>query len=424
VRKAAATQLLADDAAARWAAASAAASRLLIAAAAFAAASWLPTVPVGASKLYPTRAGVFHGLLAHLLVPWTHWDGAWFLRIASNGYTRPASPAFFPLYPLLVRGLGFVFGGNLVIAAVALSLTAYALAMVTLYRLTAAEIDRHTALWTVIFISAFPAALFFQAAYSESLFLLFTSVALLAARRGRWLWAGLAGLLATLTRNAGVVLLVPLAWLWWDQWRGGGGHLPGGPPPKGDGTPTRRPAPLSLLWLLLVPAGLGLYMVYLWQRFGDALLFSSAQSRWGRGLASPISTVVSGVRIAVRSASQLATGTVPQSDGALSWSLALGNITALIALVLAVLLVIVCWRRLPAAYTLYSLAALAVPLCFPTASKPLLSLPRFILVDFPLFIAVAAGLLRHPAWRWAVLAVMTAGVLLATILFATWNWVA
>lgn len=422
MRKAAATQLLADDAAARWAATSAAASRLLIAAVAFAAASWLPIVPVGASKLYPARAGVFHGLLAHLLVPWTHWDGAWFLRIASNGYTRPASPAFFPLYPLLVRGLGFVFGGNLVIAAVTIALAAYALAMVAVYHLAAAEIDRRTALWTVIFISAFPAALFFQAAYSESLFLLCTSVALLAARRGRWLWAGMAGMLATLTRNAGIVLLVPLTWLWWDQRRGGGRHLPGGPPP-GD-TPAPPPTTRSLLWLVLVPAGLGLYMVYLWQRFGDALLFSSAQSRWGRGLASPISTVISGVRIAVRSAGQLATGTVPQSDGALSWSLALGNITALIALVLAVLLVIVCWRRLPAAYTLYSLATLAVPLCFPTASKPLLSLPRFILVDFPLFIALAAGLLRHPAWRWAVLAVMTAVLLLATILFATWNWVA
>ncbi|MGO8685459.1 MAG: mannosyltransferase family protein [Thermoleophilia bacterium] len=423
MRKTAAPQLLANDAAARWAAAGAAASRLLIAAAALAAASWLPTVPVGASKLYPAKAGVFHGLLAHLLVPWTHWDGAWFLRIASDGYTRPASPAFFPLYPLLVRGLGLVFGGNLVIAAVVISLAAYALAMVALYRLAAAEIDRRTALWTVVFISVFPAALFFQAAYSESLFLLFTSVALLAARRGRWLWAGLAGLLATLTRNAGIVLLVPLGWLWWDQRRGGGGHLPGGPPPHGGG-PATQPATRSLLWLLLVPAGLGLYMVYLWQRFGDALLFSSAQSRWGRSLASPISTVVSGIGSAIRSAGQIAAGTVPQSDGALSWSLALGNITALIALVLAVLLVIVCWRRLPAAYTLYGLAALAVPLCFPTASKPLLSLPRFILVDFPLFIALAAGLLRHPAWRWAVLAIMTAGVLVATILFATWNWVA
>ncbi len=407
----------------RRAAIGATASRLLVAATAFAAASWLPVQHVGPSKLYPPGAGVFHGFLAHLLVPWTHWDGAWFLRIASAGYRRPGSPAFFPLYPLLVRAVGVVFAGNLVIAAVAVSLAAYALAMVALSRLVTVELGSRPALWTVLFISFFPAAIFFQAAYSESLFLLFTVVALLAGRGGRWLWAGVAGLLATLTRNTGIVLLVPLTWMWWDQWRGGGGRLPGGAP-AGEQVGTARPATATVLWLLLVPAGLGLYMFYLWRRFGDALLFSSVQNRWGRTLGSPVTTIVSGVRVAVRSARQLATGSLPHPDGGLSWSLALGNITALIVLALALALVIVCWRRLPAAYALYGLAALAVPLCFPMASRPLFSLPRFVLVDFPLFMALATGLLRHPTWRRAVFAILTVGLVLSTILFATWNWVA
>ena len=38
---------------------------------------------------------------------WSRWDSEWYLRIAESGYDWPSStPAFFPLYPLLVGGLG------------------------------------------------------------------------------------------------------------------------------------------------------------------------------------------------------------------------------------------------------------------------------------------------------------------------------
>ncbi len=45
------------------------------------------------------------------LEPWAHWDGVWFVRIAADGYGAHAqSQAFFPLYPLLVRGAAVVTG--------------------------------------------------------------------------------------------------------------------------------------------------------------------------------------------------------------------------------------------------------------------------------------------------------------------------
>jgi hypothetical protein len=218
----------ASSAPGQWAAAGATASRLLIVLVAAAATAWLPVKAVSRSFLAPAGAGVFHGMAARLAVPWTHWDGAWFLRVALRGYRHDASPAFFPLYPLLIRGLAPLTGGNYVLAGMAVSLVAYAAAMILLYRLVAGDVGRRVALWSVVFLSLFPTAFFFQAVYSESLFLALTLAALLAARRGRWWLAGLLGGLATLTRSAGVLLLVPLAWMWWEQRRGAALRLPGG----------------------------------------------------------------------------------------------------------------------------------------------------------------------------------------------------
>jgi hypothetical protein len=90
-----------------------------------------------------------------------------------------------------------------------------------------------------------------------------------------------------------------------------------------------------------------------------------------------------------------------------------------LALVTAVVLVVVCWRKLPAAYTVYGLAALLFPLLYPTTARPLDSLPRFLVVVFPLFIALAAGVVTRPVWRWTVLALFSALLVLATVLFVS-----
>ena len=102
----------------------------------------------------------------------------------------------------------------------------------------------------------------------------------------------------------------------------------------------------------------------------------------------------------------------------------MGNLTAFLAILFAVALLVVCWRRLPAPCTFFALASLLLPLSYPTHSTPLLSLPRFMLVDFPLFIALAVVLVKRPVARWAVLAVMAAGLILLTTAFANGMWVA
>jgi len=153
----------------------------------------------------PLHAEVLHGLLKRVLEPWAHWDGVWFIRIAADGYGAHAqSQAFFPLYALLVRGVALLTGHYYVVAGLVVSLVCYAGAMVVLFRLARELLGPRVALWSVVFISFFPTALFFQAVYSESLFLLLTLLSFWWARRGRWALAGVAGLLAVLTRSTNV----------------------------------------------------------------------------------------------------------------------------------------------------------------------------------------------------------------------------
>src|SRR3954454_21113688 len=154
---------------------------------------------------------------------WARWDSDWFLRIAENGYTWPSStPAFFPLYPLLVAGLGWLLLGHYLLAGVVVSLAAGSFAFVLLYRLTCLRLGEEAARHTVLFLALAPTSLFFGAVYSESLFLLLAVAPFLLAERGRFWQAGTAAGLALLTRSAGVALLpalVVLAWRRPDRWR-------------------------------------------------------------------------------------------------------------------------------------------------------------------------------------------------------------
>jgi hypothetical protein len=416
---------LADRRTALLAVAAAVAARLLAFAVAFSSTYWLGARlrhnPLAASSDHMLD----HHTLGFLQSAWGHWDAVWFVRIAEHGYGLKRA-AFFPLYPMAMRAVTGVVGRT-DLAGILVSSICYTAALIILYRLVKEEFDARTALWAVVLLSFAPASFFFQAVYSESLFLFMTVASFAAARKGHWMLAGTAGLLATLTRSAGLTLVVPLAWMWLEQRRGNAITLPGSVARQP--LLSARPARLSSLgWLLMVPLGLGLFMAYTWVRFHNALLFVAAQNYWHRHFSFPMVAVVRGARAALGSAKAIVSRPdvffrlerLPQRD---QW-ITMGNLTAFLALLFAAALLYVCWRRLPASYTVFALAALLLPLSFPTHSTPLLSLPRFVLVDFPLFIAFAVVLVKRPVARWAVLVVMVAGLILLTTTFASGMWVA
>jgi hypothetical protein len=338
-----------------------------------------------------------------LIAPGARWDSVWYLAVAHTGYgADPARPAFFPLYPLLLRGLG-----SDIIAGIALSLACFAAGSLLLYRLTAIELGAAAAGPAVLTLALFPGSLYFSMVYSEALFLALSVGAVYAARTGRWAWAGALGALAAATRSAGVVLLVPLALLWWAHSRR-----------ARDGA-----------WLALVPAGVAAFCAALALVGHDALAPFHAQAEWYRSFAGPFAGLRDGAVAAWDGARQLLSGSrVPAyfaPAGGDSFSVATHNLSLFAFLVPAVPAVIGVARRLPPAYVAYVVAALALPLSWPVAPQPLMSLPRFQAVLFPAFMWLGAWIARGGRVRgWAVYGVFGCGLAAFSAFVSTWHWVA
>ena len=322
--------------------------------------------------------------------PFARWDSTWFLEIARDGYEEAQDAAFFPLYALLLK-----LTGSSVAGGVAVSLACFAGALWLLHRLVAVDLGESVARLCVVLVAVFPGALFFSAVYSESLFLLLSVGAVYAARTGRWELAALAGALAAATRSAGILLLVPLAVMWW-----------------------RAGRPRRGLSIAAVPLGLVAFCVGLEAELGDWSRVFHAQDAWHRGLAVPL---VDPARDAWDGASQILRGeprTWPVFDTA--WF----DVSLFVLLLGALVALVGAFRRLPLAYSAYAAAALALPLLFPAEGQPLMSLPRFLAVLWPLHLWLAVVLVGRRWPRRVVVATFVAGLAVASAEFATWGWVA
>jgi hypothetical protein len=359
-----------------------------------------------------------------LLAPLARWDAAWYLDIAASGYPAgdDARTAFFPLYPLLVRGLGELAGGSpaaSLLAAYLVSLAALLGALVLLHRLTVLELGPSVARSTVLLLCVFPASLFLGAPYSESLFLLLAVGAFLAARQDRFALAGLAGAGASATRSAGLLLLIPLLVI----------YLYGPRRALPDVTVARRLRPRhrprrDIAWLALAPGGMLAYALALAAGHGDPLAFVSAQELWGRELAGPLAAAWEGTRAGVEGAWVLLSGgpgAAPSPIGGPARIAAL-DLALLVTLVFAVAATVGVVRRLPAAYGAWTATSLALALSHPVDAQPLMSLPRFVAVLFPIFMWLALVCERRRA---TVHVAATFAVLLglAVAQFATWRFV-
>jgi Mannosyltransferase (PIG-V) len=343
---------------------------------------------------------------------WARWDSVWFLRIAEHGYSSAshADAAFYPLYPAAVSGLGRVLLGHYVLAGLLISLAASLGAFLLLHRLAEQRLGADGARRAVLYLAVFPMSLFLIAAYTESLFLLLALAAFELAERRRWLLAWTTAGLALVTRIAGLALLPALLLM---AWR----------------TPDRRRA----LGGVLIPAGIFAgYPAYLAARTGDGWAFLHSQSLWHRhfSYAGPLGGIWDGLRSGWAGIEQLWSGShtrnywpavsVHDSDPIRT---AMINLSALAFLGLFAFLSVVAWRRFGHVYGVYCLVSLAIPLSVPSSRWPLLSMPRFGLAVFPIFLALAV-VGGRPRAHTAILAV--SGILLGVAVsqWALWQWVA
>ncbi|MFC4070154.1 mannosyltransferase family protein [Actinoplanes subglobosus] len=219
-----------------------------------------------------------------ILLAWNNWDAGHYVRIAEEGYhVGPGFPAFFPLYPILIRVFDVIVpGGPLISALVVANLAAWG-ALVMLHRLADHEFGPRVAQRATWYLAAFPMGFFLFIGYNESLFLLLAIAALYAGRRGHWWLAGTMGALSSATRLFGVLLMLPLAVEYLRQigWR-----------PRG-----LRP---DVLGIAMVPLGVVAYSVYCLIDLGSPLAFSIAQDQWGRQYTFPGGAVVTAIQQGAR----------------------------------------------------------------------------------------------------------------------------
>jgi len=341
---------------------------------------------------------------------WARWDSVWFLRIAEHGYgsLEGTAAAFYPLYPASVGIVGRAFLGHYVLAGIAVSLAASLAAFVLLHDLAKTKLGAEGARRTVLYLAVFPMTLFLQAVYSEALFLLLTVAAFLLAERRRFAPAGVIAGLALLTRPVGLALLPALALIAWRS-------------------PDRRRA---LANLAVAPLLFCTYPLYLWIDRGDPFAFAHAQDIWTRHVsyAGPLGGIWDGLRAGWAGVRQLVSGSHtttywPAVDGTDPMRVAAVNLEALAFLVLFAALTVVAWRRFGAPYGLFAALSLAIPLSVPSERWPLLSLPRFGLVVFPLFLALAA-LGGRPRVHVAIVSISSIMLGVAIVQWSLWQWVA
>ncbi len=209
--------------------------------------------------------------------PWLNlparWDALWYTQIAAFGYSWDGNPlreqtvVFFPGYPLLIHAVSRFMSSHVFYAAWAVSLAAFMCAVPLLHRLARHLVGDKIARDSVWLLAAYPFAIYYSAAYSESVFLMTMCGAFLAAVEHRFGRAALWGLAAGLTRPNGWLLAIPLALIvfYRQPW------------------PVTTRDKLSRAAVVIAPvAGVLLFTLYLSFQFGDGFAWVRGQAAWGR----------------------------------------------------------------------------------------------------------------------------------------------
>lgn len=210
----------------------------------------------------------------HALGLLTGWDGIWYRRVAADGYLlipgRQSDPAFFPLYPVLLRGV-HATGLGYPTAGLLLSNLALLVALVAFEAITRELFGSTFAKRATVYVAIFPLGYVFSMAYPESLVLGAIALAGLAAMRGRWAAAAIFAAAAALARPEGLFVALPVLVCAWRQ--------------RHALTPVARGIALGAV--LSPAAALASYPLYLGSVLHDPLAWNEAERAWGRAF-SPL----------------------------------------------------------------------------------------------------------------------------------------
>ncbi len=336
--------------------------------------------------------------LAAFFSSWDHWDAQRYLSIAQYGYKTPFDFAFFPLFPLLTALLtpplgswSYLFVGMLISNGALLGM------LFVLYQLAVDSGGEQVARRTLLYLCIFPTAFFFFVAYNESLFLLCVTGAFLALRRQRWWVAGLLGLFATLTRSAGILLVIPYLYELWQA--------------RESLVVKGRTLVFAVAPIVLIPLGILLYSLYCWKMTGNPLIFASVQYHWARHLSWPWVGIWQALFEFFWN----------QPFGSFNEVHVLLDLSATLAFIT---LAIVGRRQLRGSYTLWTGFLLLYIILTPSIDQhdSLISNQRFVLEMFPAFITLAMLGIQRPRLHQACMLLFPPLLATLSLLFVMNRW--
>ncbi len=315
--------------------------------------------------------------------PFAQWDSGWYLNIAARGYAAnqnipdgsghlQSGLVFPPVFPGLIRAASDVLGTPHM-AALLIVFVALAVGLVGLYRLVELQWDRRVAGWSVVLLLAFPPSFFFGVVYSDAIVFAAVVWAFLFARQRQWWPAGVCIAIAGLTKTVAFVAVIALLVELWGARR----------------RDARRDA-LSAAGIVVPPlVALCGWMGYQWRAFGDPFRFVAAESQWGRALAPPWRSIANGF-----------------NDVVSQHFLQASTPYFLDLLAIPVLLAVIVYgfrRGMPRSWLVYTGLVLIALTC----SDTLLSVDRYVLMVFPVFVAAALALREHEWLRPLALVALT-----------------
>lgn len=339
------------------------------------------------------------GPLYHSVLPeifsWANFDGEHYLSIAIFGY-KTLEQAFFPIYPLLINVITGPFRLDLyssllsaTLGGILISNVAFLFALFILFKLIKEDYSNEVGAWTILLLLAFPTSFYFGSVYSESLYLLLSVSSFYFARKGKWPLAGVLGMVASATRVFGIVLFPALLIEAWQQKN----HK-------------------AIAYLLLIPLGLIGYMLYQWVTVNDPLAFYHLQQLVGEQHQSGIVLLPQVYYRYVKIL--LETGLIVPIYQTMVLEFFIG-----ILFLAAPLYGYTQGLRL--AYVFYALIGFLLP----SIQGSFSSIPRYVIVLFPSFIAIALFVCKFPNWIRILIIVGSVIWLSAeTILFLRGYWVA
>ncbi len=306
----------------------------------------------------------------------SHWDGKWYSEIATLGYSyaddgKWHSVAFYPLFPLLIRG-GMALGMRVEVAGVLINSLAFLGALVLVYFWVEERYDTGAAKWTTAILAWCPFSLFCTVMYTEGLFLLLTASALRFFERGEYIRAAVCGALTTATRGPGVALIPAFLLVAWRE---------------------KKP-PMAYVAGFAAAGGLLCFSLYCAIRFGDALAFVHVQKAWVQP--SWLDIVAKALKLGISSMSRVV---MMFGSAYLLW---------------------VFRKKLSSIVLTYGFCSLALLAC----SGALSSVDRYAYGIVSLSIAFGLLLAAWPTWGYGLMGLFGVLLLYLSVRFASWVWVA